>query len=572
MPAAAAPDAAPVLADGGVDHDRRVVRWRTLAALGLVLVTYHTSLWTLLRGITVDTPLAYLGLVPAVAAALGYALARPAAGEPDIHDRLVDRIVGVPLVVAALVGLVLLPARMSVVYWLWRIDLLTMPLFVAGVVALLFGTRMLWRTKAAVLFLFLAWPVPARWLVSTFLDPLADITARIVGIVVGIVPIADKVPGDVTAFQIPYGAEGFRVQVASACSGANGLVGFLLVAGAIALALDGRRRRKFLWLVSGALLVLALNVVRILLIITVGRFAGQTASVDVLHPIVGLLTFNVGVLVMVLQAHRFGLYLRMSSGPSRTRAVLAGVPRARRALVMLVPLALLGGFFDHRLTDYDPIASSVGTPRLAGFARSATRPPGFEAQVVSTFDNGRRFFGQDSVWLRYAFRGTGTPDLASDVAPLADVITTSNLQAFSDFGLEACYQFHGYDMDGVRQVDLGNGVIGTVLRWSDPNNGLRWTTLYWIWAVRQGGQIRYERVVLLLNEVDGARVVAPELTEDVAGEFALRADELVRGRSGGALTERQLQLRSFLITFGRRLVESATERSARLPIPREPGQ
>ncbi|MFZ4518090.1 MAG: exosortase/archaeosortase family protein [Microthrixaceae bacterium] len=549
-----------------------MVRWRTVAALGLVVVAYHTSLWTLLRGITVDTPLAYLGLVPAVAAVLGYALARPRPGEPDIHDRLVDRIVGVPLIVAALIGLILLPARMSVVYWLWRIDLLTMPLFVAGVVALLFGVRMLWRTKAAVLFLFLAWPVPARWAVSTFLDPLADFTARIVGIVVGLIPIADKVPGDVTSFQIPYGSEGFRVQVASACSGANGLVGFLLVAGAIAIALDGRRGRKLLWLAAGAVLVLSLNVVRILLIIAVGRFAGQTASVDVLHPIVGLLTFNVGVLVMVMQAHRFGLYLRPPTGPTRTRAVLAGVPRARRALLVLVPLALLAGFFDHRLTDYDPIASSVGTPRLAGFARTATRPAGFEAQVVSTFENGRRFFGQDSVWLRYAFRGSGTPDLSSDVAPLADVITTSNLQSFSDFGLEACYQFHGYAMDGVRQVDLGNGVVGTVLRWSDPNTGLRWTTLYWIWAVRQGGQIRYERVVLLLNEVDGARVVAPELTEDVAGKFALRADELVRGRSGGALTERQLQLRSFLITFGRRVVESATERSARLPIPREPGQ
>ena len=552
--------------------DERTVAVRTAAALVLVVVAYHTSLWSLLRGITVDTPLAYLGLVPFIAAALGVYLARPRPGEPEIHDRMVDRIVAVPLLAIAVISLVLIPARMSVVYWLWRIDLLAMPFFVAGVITLLFGVRMLWRTKAAVLFLFLAWPMPARWAVTALLDRLSELTAAAVGLIVRVVPLAAPVEGDVSSFTIPHGAQGFRVQIASACSGANGLVGFLLVAGAAAIALRGSRLRKMAWLGVGTALVMALNVLRIMLILFVGRFAGETASIDVLHPTIGLVMFNVAVLVMVVNAHRFGLTLPRRRGASRTSTVMRAVPTARRAMLCLVPVALLAGVFNNGLTRYDPIASSIGTPRLAGFARSGADLTGFSAKPVASFQNGKRFFGEDSTWIRFSYEGFGTTDLSSDVPVLADVINTSSLQSFSDFGLEACYQFHGYGMQDVRRVDLGNGVTGTTLRWQDPANGLKWTTLYWIWAIRQGSQIRYERVVLLLNEVDAARLVAPEVTENLADSFAFRADEIVGGRAASTLTKREVELRSFIVTFGRRVVQAASDKSAQLPAPREPGQ
>ena len=548
------------------DLATRRVALRTAAALGLVLLCYWTSLWSLLRGVTVDTPLAYLGLVPVIAAGLGYTMARPRADEPEIHDRHIDRIVGVPLIAAALVALVLLPARMSTMYWLWRIDLLTMPLFVAGVISLLFGIRMLWRTKTAVLLLLLAWPIPFRWAVTVLLEHLADLTAVAVRAVVGVVPLAQPVAGDGISFLVPHGSgPGFRVQIASACSGANGLVGFLLVASAVAVAMTGSRARKAAWLAAGCALVLALNVFRILLILGVGRFAGQTASIDVLHPTVGLVTFNAGVLVMVLNARRFGLELPARRGPTRTRTVLRAVPTATTAIVALAIVAMVGGWFNRGLTAYDPIASSVGSPRIASFSRVATEPPGYSAEPVATIDAGKRFFGEDSSWIRYSYVGFGPSGLHSDVPVLADVITTSNLQSFSDFGLEACYRFHGYSMSGVKRVDLGNGVIGTVLSWKDSNTGLRWTSLYWIWAVRVGVDVRFERVVLLLNDSPGARVQAPEVTEATAARFALDADSLVRGARGDRASTREVQLHSFLTTFARNVVASAAQRSARLP-------
>src|SRR4029077_4712275 len=63
---------------GAVPGERAWRRWRrgdpasltvgmrTAAVIGLVVAVYHTSLWSLVRGITVDTPLAYVGLVPII--------------------------------------------------------------------------------------------------------------------------------------------------------------------------------------------------------------------------------------------------------------------------------------------------------------------------------------------------------------------------------------------------------------------------------------------------------------------------------------------------------------------------
>ena len=561
----------PVPAAEGPRRDLRRVRLRTAGGLFAVVFCYHASLWSLLRGTTVDTPLAYLGLVPFVAAALGYFLAAPRRFEPDIHDRHMDRIIAVPLLVVPILSMVLVPARMSTMYWMWRIDLLLMPLFVAGVVVALFGVRTLWRTKVAVAWLFLAWPVPCRIGVALLLEPLSRLTAAVVRLVVGVVPLARPIEGDGITFAVSHAGSEFRVQVASACSGANSLVGFLLVASAVAVVLRGSRWSKAKWVMVGAALVWCLNVIRILLILGVGSLVGRTASIEVLHPFIGMVLFAGGVLVMVLVVQRFGLELPLPAPASRSAAVLRAVPDARRAMAVVLVLAAVGGVVDHGLSAYDPVTSAVGTTRLGTFAQVSTRPPGYVATPVAQIDAGRRFFGDDSSWVRWTYVGDGTPELHSDVPVLADVVTTKEAQSFSDFGLEACYRFHGYDMSEVRRVDLGNGVIGTVLNWQEPSSGLRWTTVYWVWAVAAPEGVAYERVVLLLNDSKGATVRAPEVTPDAAADFAIKADELVRGRTGSKASARDIELRSFLVSFARVVVTSSADRSARLPRSNEAG-
>ena len=71
---------------------------RILAALAVMAAAYHYSLSTLVRNLGVDSPLAYLGLVPFIALAMAASRGVGSRPEPDIHDRQLDYIVGIPLV------------------------------------------------------------------------------------------------------------------------------------------------------------------------------------------------------------------------------------------------------------------------------------------------------------------------------------------------------------------------------------------------------------------------------------------------------------------------------------------
>ncbi len=61
-------------------------------------------------------------------------------------------------------------------FWVWRIDLLTLPVFVAGAVAIIFGVRVLWRQKLAIGYLFLGWPYPYSSVLLRVLDAFTTAT------------------------------------------------------------------------------------------------------------------------------------------------------------------------------------------------------------------------------------------------------------------------------------------------------------------------------------------------------------------------------------------------------------
>jgi exosortase/archaeosortase family protein len=253
-------------------------------ALTLIVVAYHTSLTTLFESMRLDTPLAHLALVPLIALALA-GVYRQADSGPPIHDRQLDWIVGIALAGTAAAANVVLPARLSTQFWEWRIDLLTLPLFTAGVVALLFGIRTLWRNRAAVLFLFLAWPYPYSRLLDRWLGSFTQGTVWALDQTLRHLPLASKVAESSSLFQVIGPNEApIQMSIASACSGANGLVGFLLVAGAFVLVVDGSRVRKITWLLGGAMLVWLLNILRILIIFWAAKRWGESVAIDGFHP------------------------------------------------------------------------------------------------------------------------------------------------------------------------------------------------------------------------------------------------------------------------------------------------
>ena len=237
---------------------------------------------------------------------------------------------------------------------------------------------------------------------------------------------------------------------------------------------------------------------------------------------------------------------------------MTAVPRWRTPVSVVVVAGCLLATLNAGLVDVDPISSALGTTRVARFEQVARRLPGFTVRRVDHFDWTTRYFGDDSDWTRYEFSGTGTATLRSDVPVLADVITASDAQPFEDFGVEACYRFHGYDISDVAQIDLGNGVVASMLSWHDPHQPIHWVSLYWYWAVNVNGKVRFQRIVLLLDADQNARYRAPELEHRLTAELGIAVDEKLRGATvdpdRGAAD--QIDARTFLVGFGRHFVST----------------
>ncbi len=548
------------------------IRWReeylTAVRIALVLtvvgVAYHYSLQTLIRSVQVDTPLAYLGLVPFIALMLALARRTPAAHEPSIHDRQIDYIIGLPLLATAVAINLLLPIRLSTMFWVWRVDLVSLPLFVAGAIAIVFGVRTLWRQRVPVGFLLFAWPFPYTIVLLRWLDTFTNVTLVGVNAGLDILNIAHAIPGtDGSLFAVGSGPERFQLSVASACSGVNGMVGFVLVSVAFTSLVVGSRWRKLAWLVAGLVCIWLMNVGRILLIFFAGNLWGESVAIDGLHPYLGLVTFNVGVIAMVLAMGRFGLSFRElghrrspsdAPVPVRRRAV----PRARLALVTVVAFGLVLGFVNAGFRSYDLVAGDLGSPKLVTFLGHPAPVEGWLSTKVAEYSWARRFFGDTSQWFRYSYSWTGSKasEFRSGTPVIADVISTDDLSSFSTYGIEACYTFHGFGLQDSRTVDLGGGVVGNVLSYWNSSTRSDWTNVYWYWPVKGRDGTRFERVNLMLTDSSDARarVVAPDPSFSRA--LGIQLDDASRDQTRSGVARRRMKdTQTFLVSYAHHLVE-----------------
>lgn len=490
------------------------IRFSTV--LLLTVVAYRYSLLTLLRGLTLDTPLADLALVPVIVLILILVRALLPHDEPDIHDRYLDYMIGLPLLAAALVMVLVLPIRLSSFYWLWRIDLLSLPLFVAGAVCTVFGLRALWRIRVAIAFLFLAWPLPYVMVLNGELDRVTAITLGALRLVLHVVPLAQSVPSpDQSLFSVSHGSNRFAISVGSACSGVNGMVGFGLVGLAFASLVRGRLSAKLLWLGAGLALIWSLDIARILLIFAAGDRWGETFALQILHPIVGLAFFNVGVVAMILLLPVFHLRVWIPRRRATTSRMAEGrkaslrKPAVKHAGVAIAILAVLAGFVavaDADMQHYELLAQDFGPPRLVALSVATATVPGWSQTETASYPWVTRYFGDGATWDRFEFaRPAEDATTFSPFAPVTlDVISTGNLHTFSAFGLEACYRFHDYRILATQRVDLGAGIIGhTIVSMTASGSSIAtWNAVYWEWPVITSTGLRYERVVLNVTQAD----------------------------------------------------------------------
>jgi exosortase/archaeosortase family protein len=351
------------------------------------------------------------------------------------------------------------------------------------------------------------------------------------------------------------------LSVASSCSGVNGVVGFLLVGVAFTSLVRGRRSLKLLWLASGIALIWALNVLRLLIIFWAGTTWGERVAIDGLHPIIGLVLFCAGIAVMALTMPLF----RLTVPPAAPRPAVAeesagqpyhriAVPRAKGAVVLLLSTALFMGIANAGMRQYQLVAGDLGAARLVSFTTSPAAVPGYAVANVASYPWSQRFFGSDSTWLRYSYYSTTG---VTSSAITADVVSTTALGRFSDYGIEACYKFHGYSVSGERSFDLGGGVTGNVLTYDNPKQHMQWNVVYWIWPVKSDKGNRFERVVLLMP---GKATVAsvgggPEVRTDPVRALGTSTYGTPAVHAAGTSPQALDAGRRFLTDFARTLVQ-----------------
>jgi dolichol-phosphate mannosyltransferase len=114
------------------------------AAVGIASAAPVARLWPEVPRQTAFAPLltCLVGVLPVL-----LLRARPDRGAPDIHDRQVDYLVGLPLLGMAVFVSTAMPARFGPAFQADHMDLLVVPAFLAGAVALTFGLRALWRIR-----------------------------------------------------------------------------------------------------------------------------------------------------------------------------------------------------------------------------------------------------------------------------------------------------------------------------------------------------------------------------------------------------------------------------------------
>jgi hypothetical protein len=319
-------------------------------------------------------------------------------------------------------------------------------------------------------------------------------------------------------------------------------------------------------------LLWAINLGRITLIFWTGQHFGEHFAIAVLHPFIGLVTFTLGIGIMILFIKPMGLRLYVGEGRTKTqlsmtttetnekaqnqRGVLA-VPKVYLAVSVVLVLGILVGFSNVGLQSYNLVANVAGESKLISYVDGPVTPIGWTSRYETTYTWAEPLFGEGSVWNRYILSPALGGDLHANTEVVADVIDSPQLETFSAYGVEQCYQFHGYTLANVSQVALGGGITGQSLAYTSQQYG-SWSIVYWIVPVERETKTVYERVVLYVQNKRG--VIAPATEGQQAGIKTLAGP--LGGNSAAQVV--LLQNRDFLVAYARELIGVQASRGSKI--------
>jgi exosortase/archaeosortase family protein len=335
---------------------------------------------------------------------------------------------------------------------------------------------------------------------------------------VAAIPLSRSVhAGDGARFLVVHQGHQFPLSVPAADTGASAVLGFLVLGCALLTLPRGSLPRKLIWLATGMALTWALNLAWILLVLAAGATWGEAAVARWLHPAGEPVVSCLAALAMIAALPLFRL--RIGAGASRPSRPGAAARRGTRSLVatglvLLLVTAGLGAAADDTLHGFKRVALDLGPPQVGEINQQHASVPSWSLTRTERFDWTKPYFGPNSTWIRYEYRpapgGAASSAQGPPTAVVMDVFTTSDLGSLHTYGIAATYHFHPEELMATSSADLGGGVTGHSAVYRQQIGG-PWIGVYWEWPVVTPHGLRYERVVLHLDDPHAAFPAVPIL-------------------------------------------------------------
>jgi exosortase/archaeosortase family protein len=464
-----------------------------------------------------NSPLVFVPFVPLAALAVASTRWQGAIAEPGpLPDRGADVIIGGFFIIGAWLAAYEAPRIFSTETLAWRADLLSLAPFVAGMIALLFGGRMLFRLRGPLLLLTAMSPGLYRPLLAPLRTGLDAATFAMVGVLHYILGWFDTASTTLGQYVTIHGKQSFTVSVTQACAGGGAVVAGLLLAGTVCLVTTGTLRRKLAWSAATVALCWTGNLLRLIVLFGVGYRYGMPAMMGSLHDWLGALFLMTSLSIALLLPGVMGLtFLARTPHPTPTHCLSPlGFGSSLLALVAVVAVAIPSG---QATTRFDFLA---GNSRLAEpSARAAVRAlPGVAELTPVVW--APAYFGANARWDRWLVFPADAPDGTLPTA--VDVVLSTDASRFDTYGLAACYGFHGYRLTLQGTTSLPGGRIGESIVYRDDATGAHVTVLAWRQKMAGGG---FERIVVQRRsarptwaDLAAVRAVATNILSQVDGQ------------------------------------------------------
>ena len=182
----------------------------------------------------------------------------------------------------------------------------TLPIMVAGLSLILFNGETLRHLAFPIAFLFFLTPPPTEILYSVG-TTLSDLSAHASNTLANVFGMPSSISAQygspiITLTRPDHSFMTFSVDVA--CSGVYSLIGFLIFAVFIAYITRGKLYSKLAILLLGIPLIVALNIIRITTILSIGYNYGDTLALQVFHAMGATVLMFIGTFILLVATEK----------------------------------------------------------------------------------------------------------------------------------------------------------------------------------------------------------------------------------------------------------------------------